>query len=190
MKDELIELLSSHKIKRFADEKLIIVQARYSNFALAYESIVNTKDLREPFPALGDVLTHKPLENIIWDTPIDERLDDAQIQSKLSDEFLPAIIANWRPAKVQEMVTIMQKSQPVSFPLRPADTPVCNSESVCSEHWMTSVSSGEQGRQGTGRKQTWLKSFWRVFSRYRMLTFINALPEHLDEGSNNRTVRS
>ncbi|KAF9025384.1 hypothetical protein BDP27DRAFT_1543497 [Rhodocollybia butyracea] len=55
---------------------------------------------------------YKPLENMIWDTPLDENLDDEQLQSKLSDEFLPAIIAKWRPAKVREALKIVQKSQP------------------------------------------------------------------------------
>ncbi|KAF9068968.1 hypothetical protein BDP27DRAFT_1326210 [Rhodocollybia butyracea] len=112
MKDELVELLSNYKIKRLAEERLIILRARYSAFARAYKSIADTTDLREPFPSLGDVLTYKPLENIVWNTPIDENLGYAQIQSKLSDEFLPVIIAKWRPAKVREMVKIMQKSQP------------------------------------------------------------------------------
>ncbi|KAF9062733.1 hypothetical protein BDP27DRAFT_1427637 [Rhodocollybia butyracea] len=112
MKDELVEVLSNHKIKRLAAERITILQSRYSGFARAYKSIANATDLREPFPALGDVLTYKPLENMIWDTPIDETLDDEQLQSKLSDEFIPAIIAKWRPAKVREVLKIMQKSQP------------------------------------------------------------------------------
>ncbi|KAE9396287.1 hypothetical protein BT96DRAFT_1021457 [Gymnopus androsaceus JB14] len=91
---ELVAMLSEHKTERLAEERRRLLIQRYSRLAKEYEDIRSASDLREPFPAVGDILTYKAFENL--------------------SEHLPNIINEWRPAKVQEIIEIMQKSLPTA----------------------------------------------------------------------------
>ncbi|KAE9399355.1 hypothetical protein BT96DRAFT_1019525 [Gymnopus androsaceus JB14] len=111
IKTELVEMLSTHKTERLAEEKRCTLIQRYSRLEKEYDDIRSASDLREPFPAVGDIFTYKVFENLIWETPEDEELTDVLFREKLA-QHLPQIIEQWKPAKIQELVEIMQKSVP------------------------------------------------------------------------------
>ncbi|KAE9407365.1 hypothetical protein BT96DRAFT_130973 [Gymnopus androsaceus JB14] len=111
IKDELVEMLSEHRVKRLATERKNAASRRYESIEEEYTRIQSESDLREPFPAMGDVVTHRLFEDIIWDTPADEDLTGEFFRSKLL-EHLPSILDEWRPTKIQELVEIMRKSRP------------------------------------------------------------------------------
>ncbi|KAJ3740507.1 hypothetical protein DFH05DRAFT_1529107 [Lentinula detonsa] len=113
IKDELVKLLSDHKAARLAQERSRLLSSRVSSFQKIYNVIFSEYDLRNPFPSIGDIFINKVFEALIWDTPEDEALTDATIRSKLL-EHLPSIIAEWRAAKIQELVEIMKKSHPTA----------------------------------------------------------------------------
>ncbi|KAF9065329.1 hypothetical protein BDP27DRAFT_1450236 [Rhodocollybia butyracea] len=75
-----------------------------------YLQIESETDLRDPFPAAGDILTDPRIEALIWDTPFDETLDDSLCRSKLLG-YLPMIINEWRHGKVQEVLEILRQSR-------------------------------------------------------------------------------
>ncbi|KAE9396281.1 hypothetical protein BT96DRAFT_996887 [Gymnopus androsaceus JB14] len=111
IKTELVEMLSNHKTERLADERRRTLSQRYARLEKGYNDVQSAMDLREPFPALGDILSYKVFEDLIWDTPEDNELTEVFFQEKLA-EHLPHLIEEWRPAKVQELVEIMKKSVP------------------------------------------------------------------------------
>ncbi|KAE9409268.1 hypothetical protein BT96DRAFT_970203 [Gymnopus androsaceus JB14] len=113
IKSELLEMLSAHKTKRLAQERDKTAKQRYFLLEKEYNAVWLTTDLREPFPALGDIITNRIFEDLIWDTPDTEALTDVFFREKLS-QYLPRIIEEWRPAKVQELVEVMQKSRPTA----------------------------------------------------------------------------
>lgn len=106
-------MLSAHKTKRLAQERDKTAKQRYFLLEKEYNAVWSTTDLREPFPALGDIITNRIFEDLIWDTPDTEALTDVFFREKLS-QYLPRIIEEWRPAKVQELVEVMQKSRPTA----------------------------------------------------------------------------
>ncbi|KAE9396280.1 hypothetical protein BT96DRAFT_116628 [Gymnopus androsaceus JB14] len=113
IKAQLVEMLSTHKTERLADERRRSLSQRYARLEKVYNDIKSATDLREPFPALGDILSYKVFEDLIWDTPEDNELTEVFFQEKLA-EHLPHLIEEWRPANVQELVEIMQKSVPTA----------------------------------------------------------------------------
>ncbi|KAE9390256.1 hypothetical protein BT96DRAFT_926005 [Gymnopus androsaceus JB14] len=113
IKAELVQMLSTHKTSRLVAERRRILIQRYASLKKECDNIRSASDLRDPFPAVGDILTHKVFEDLIWDTPEDEELTNAFFQSKLS-EHLPGIIDEWRPAKVQELLEVMRRSVPTA----------------------------------------------------------------------------
>ncbi|KAE9411526.1 hypothetical protein BT96DRAFT_983257 [Gymnopus androsaceus JB14] len=94
-----------------------------------YNDIRSASDLREPFPAVGDILTYKVFEDLVWDTPQEIILTCTFFRKKLL-EHLPGILDKWRPAKVQELVRIMQKSIPTATA---ADLHLATSVFQCTE---------------------------------------------------------
>ncbi|KAJ3768114.1 hypothetical protein FB446DRAFT_792569 [Lentinula raphanica] len=84
---DLVEMLSKHKRKRLRQEHL--------------------KDLRDPFPGVGDILTDPILEALIWDTAKEEELTPAFLRSRLLDE-LPRISSQWRILQTQKLVQILK----------------------------------------------------------------------------------
>ncbi|KAF9035101.1 hypothetical protein BDP27DRAFT_1528858 [Rhodocollybia butyracea] len=109
IKDRLVEFLKERKRQRLDWLKHKVLQEQYGYFRMVYDSIKHTSDLREPFPALGNFFHVPPVEDLIWDTPFEEKLNADNLQPKLS-EYLSSIIAEWKPAKIQELVEIMRKS--------------------------------------------------------------------------------
>lgn len=113
IKSELVTFLSAHKIERLAAERRRTLHERYSQLTNEISDIRSKTDLREPFPATGDISTYKIFEDLIWDTPEDQNLTGAFFREKLL-EHLPSIIEEWRPAKIQELIEIMRKSVPTA----------------------------------------------------------------------------
>ncbi|KAJ3898968.1 hypothetical protein F5879DRAFT_978533 [Lentinula edodes] len=113
IKDELVEFLSDRKAERVAAERNRILSARLASIEKAFNNIRSESDLREPFPSLGDIFVDKIFEALIRDTPENEDLNEEFFYLKLL-EHLPGIIDEWRPAKIQELVEVMQKSRPTA----------------------------------------------------------------------------
>ncbi|KAJ3852826.1 hypothetical protein EV368DRAFT_82140 [Lentinula lateritia] len=107
IKDELVELLSNHRTARLEIDTGHVIRARYVQLSQAYQRINSKSDCREPLPAIGDIFTANVFENLIWDTPVEEQVD---FSAKLS-EHLPHFIDKWRLAKIQELLTLLQKSK-------------------------------------------------------------------------------
>ncbi|KAF9069333.1 hypothetical protein BDP27DRAFT_1325714 [Rhodocollybia butyracea] len=101
---ELLNLLVMHKTDRLRKEKETTRREHYAAFSNAYIRIRDTLDLRQPLPAVGDILKYEPIEDIIW--LLDRNIDDAYSSSKIS-EHLPDIIAEWRPKKTQELADLL-----------------------------------------------------------------------------------
>lgn len=106
-------MLSTHKTNRLNGERQRLFATRYARLANEYAEILSTSDLREPFPPTGNILTHKIFEDLMWDTPEDQELTEVFFREKLL-EHLPGIVEEWRPAEVQKIVEIMQKSNPTA----------------------------------------------------------------------------
>ncbi|KAF5378386.1 hypothetical protein D9757_010860 [Collybiopsis confluens] len=101
IKDELVRWLEEQKTRRIGRERQETVSSRYQLLTEQIKSVKATRDLREPFPGVSEVLNHKILEDIVWETPIDEDITPDAMKAKL-DEHLPEIVEQWRSAKVQE----------------------------------------------------------------------------------------
>ncbi|KAF9071226.1 hypothetical protein BDP27DRAFT_1322562 [Rhodocollybia butyracea] len=111
METELVQMLSDYQAERLVRQRDEALGSRYRLFLDLLLQIESETDLRDPFPTAGDILTDLRIEALIWDTPFDERLDASLCKSKLL-EYLPSIINEWRPAKVQEVLEILRKSRP------------------------------------------------------------------------------
>ncbi|KAE9405647.1 hypothetical protein BT96DRAFT_1015383 [Gymnopus androsaceus JB14] len=111
IKDDLIQMLSDCKAKRLSAKgpQNPIIYQRYVDLMKGYKRILSESDLREPFPPVGDIVTHKVFEDLIWDTPHDEYLGDDFFRLKIS-EYLPGVINEWRPAKMQVLVGMMRNA--------------------------------------------------------------------------------
>ncbi|KAE9409733.1 hypothetical protein BT96DRAFT_1012661 [Gymnopus androsaceus JB14] len=96
IEDELVQMLSAYKKKRLAEE---------------YREITSESDLRNPSPALGDILTNNIFEDLVWDTPQDDLIRDDFFRDRIL-EHIPHIIEEWRPSKVGAVVDIMRRSVP------------------------------------------------------------------------------
>ncbi|KAF9075684.1 hypothetical protein BDP27DRAFT_1414866 [Rhodocollybia butyracea] len=88
IKDELVQLLAKRKTSRVDRPLCAKLQERYGRLSQEYTKILARSDLRIPFPTPGDILTNK------------------------LSEHLPSILSEWRPAKVKELVEIIQKARP------------------------------------------------------------------------------
>ncbi|KAJ3920597.1 hypothetical protein F5877DRAFT_77017 [Lentinula edodes] len=116
IKNELVKLLSGHKRERTAEERscLLSETSRFNRLHKVFSELRLESDLREPFPSLGDVLAYDAFEGVIQDMFKDENgLSEIFLRSKLLI-LLPKIIEEWRPAKIQELVDIMQISRPAA----------------------------------------------------------------------------
>ncbi|KIK59276.1 hypothetical protein GYMLUDRAFT_675937 [Collybiopsis luxurians FD-317 M1] len=111
IKSQLMEMLSNHKTERLARERRRCILARYKTLHKEYDVVLRTSDLREPFPTVGDVLNNRLFHDLIWDTPYDEEILPEFFRLKLL-EFLPGIIDEWKPKKIQDLLAIMQRSVP------------------------------------------------------------------------------
>lgn len=101
--------MSERKLHCLAHTYRDVLQKRYDGFRSLYRSIYNASYLHEPFPSLGNFLMYQPVEDLIWDTPFEEELNLAGVRPKLA-EHLSRLLAEWKPAKIQELLKIMQKS--------------------------------------------------------------------------------
>ncbi|KAE9398313.1 hypothetical protein BT96DRAFT_34629 [Gymnopus androsaceus JB14] len=133
IKADLVKKLSDCKAKRLAAKgpRNPIIYQRYFDLKEEYNAILSESDLREPFPAVGDIISHKLFSDLIWDTPHDEYLGDNFFRLKLS-EYLPSIIDEWRPAKIQELLEVMRKSHPAATT---SDLHLATSFFKCSNCW-------------------------------------------------------
>ncbi|KAJ4471887.1 hypothetical protein C8J55DRAFT_155516 [Lentinula edodes] len=116
IKHELVKLLSGHKRERTAEERscLLSGSSRFDRLHKVFSELRLESDLREPFPSLGDVLAYDGFEGVIQDMFQDENgLSEILLRSKLLI-LLPKMIEEWRPAKIQELVDIMQISRPAA----------------------------------------------------------------------------
>ncbi|KAE9395816.1 hypothetical protein BT96DRAFT_997297 [Gymnopus androsaceus JB14] len=133
IKADLEKKLSDCKMKRLltTGPRNPTIYQRYSDLRKEYNAILSEADLREPFPAVGDIISHKLFSDLIWDTPHDEYLGDDFFRLKLS-EYLPSIIDEWRPAKIQELLEVMRKSHPAATT---SDLHLATSIFECSNCW-------------------------------------------------------
>ncbi|KIK57119.1 hypothetical protein GYMLUDRAFT_229820 [Collybiopsis luxurians FD-317 M1] len=109
MKSQLVKLLLPYKKKRLAQQKENVVSSRYMEFERLYKQALAALDPRDPIPAVGDILTSPAVEEMIWETAIDESLTDDQIGKYIS-EHLQSFVDHWRLEKIQELVQIMRDS--------------------------------------------------------------------------------
>ncbi|KAE9395805.1 hypothetical protein BT96DRAFT_977791 [Gymnopus androsaceus JB14] len=133
IKTDLVKKLSDCKAKRLAvkaSQNPVIYQ-RYSDLREEYSAVLSESDIREPFPAIGDIISHKLFSDLIWDTPHDEYLGDDFFRLKLS-EYLPGIIDEWRPAKIQELLEVMRQSHSAAIT---SDLHLATSIFECSNCW-------------------------------------------------------
>ncbi|KAF9072318.1 hypothetical protein BDP27DRAFT_1445799 [Rhodocollybia butyracea] len=110
MEAELVQMLSEYQAQRLIRQRAEALESRYRLFFGLRLQIESETDLRDPFPAAGDILTDPRIEALIWDTPFDETLDDSLCRSKLLG-YLPMIINEWRHGKVQEVLEILRQSR-------------------------------------------------------------------------------
>lgn len=103
-------MLTDHKIIRLKQEHHRLCRQRYSCLEQEYIDILCTHDLREPYPGVGDILTDAIIEDLIWNTALDEmpRIFSRAVLS----ENLPRIIKQFRLVKVQEILATMRRSRP------------------------------------------------------------------------------
>ncbi|KIK59137.1 hypothetical protein GYMLUDRAFT_44893 [Collybiopsis luxurians FD-317 M1] len=111
IKTELVEWLKKQKEDRLERYRRSTLERRYNLLDVEYLQAMSRHDLRDPFPGKGDIFTSEYFEGLIWDTPLDEEVTAESMKSKLLSH-LPLIIDKWRPAKIEKLVQIMQKSRP------------------------------------------------------------------------------
>ncbi|KAJ3886700.1 hypothetical protein GG344DRAFT_81454 [Lentinula edodes] len=108
---DLVKVLSDHRQRRIVEETKVSARQRYVLLEKVYNSFTSGADLREPFPLVGDILNHQFFEDLIWDTPHETILTKEFFSSQLA-QFLPTFIQHWRPAKILELISIMEKNIP------------------------------------------------------------------------------
>ncbi|KAJ3900768.1 hypothetical protein F5879DRAFT_992579 [Lentinula edodes] len=108
---DLVKVLSDHRQRRIVEETKVSARQRYVLLEKVYNSFTSGADLRDPFPLVGDILNHQFFEDLIWDTPRETILTKEFFSSQLA-QFLPTFIQHWRPAKILELVSIMEKNIP------------------------------------------------------------------------------
>ncbi len=113
IKDELLKLLLVHRTQRLAQERWATLSQRYTRLERLYNQLGSTMDLREPFPLQGDILLSKAFEDLVWNTPLDEEMDDEFLYKELA-EHVSDILPAWRSSKELELLEILQKDIPTS----------------------------------------------------------------------------
>ncbi|KAJ3767967.1 hypothetical protein FB446DRAFT_792698 [Lentinula raphanica] len=113
IKDGLVEFLSEHKERRLFQERRHLLYSRVALTADIYDDIFSRFDLREPQPTIGDVLSNEVFKSFIEDLPKDEDFTEDVVRSKLL-EHLPEFLKEWRAAKNQNLVEIMQRFRPTA----------------------------------------------------------------------------
>ncbi|KAJ3866773.1 hypothetical protein EV359DRAFT_62066 [Lentinula novae-zelandiae] len=108
---DLVKVLSFHRQRRIVEETEVSARQRYVLLEKVYNSFTSGADLRDPFPFVGDILNHQFCEDLIWDTPRETILTKDFFSSQFA-QFLPTFIQHWRPAKILELVSIMEKNIP------------------------------------------------------------------------------
>ncbi|KIK59139.1 hypothetical protein GYMLUDRAFT_683468 [Collybiopsis luxurians FD-317 M1] len=111
IKTELVEWLTRRKEERLERQRRNTLDRRYKLLSAEYDQSKSRHDLHDPFPSKGDILTSKYFEDLIWDTPLDEEITAEFIKSEFLEHF-PLIVDQWRPAKTQELVQVMQTIRP------------------------------------------------------------------------------
>ncbi|KAJ4489024.1 hypothetical protein C8J55DRAFT_558079 [Lentinula edodes] len=111
MKSELVRLLSEHKTKRLEREHNESCQKRYRRLQQEYFEFLSHRDLREPYPGLGDIIIDPVFKAMVWDTATEEELTPESVRSTLM-EHLPRIAGEWRPSKIQEILQILRNVRP------------------------------------------------------------------------------
>ncbi len=113
IKDELIEFLSDHKSQRLAIERHNAIYDRYRQLDKLYYRLRSTMDLRQPFPAVGDLLLSKAIDELVWHTPFDQDLSDEFLYAKLAD-CASDIAPQWRAAKDLELLAVLREEIPTA----------------------------------------------------------------------------
>ncbi|KAJ3884728.1 hypothetical protein GG344DRAFT_83591, partial [Lentinula edodes] len=111
MESELVGLLSEHKEKRLEREHNESCRKRYLYLKQEYTDILSHRDLREPYPGVGEILFDPVFKAMVWDTATEEELMPAFVRSRLM-EHLPRIAGVWRPSKIQEILQILRNVRP------------------------------------------------------------------------------
>ncbi|KIK59136.1 hypothetical protein GYMLUDRAFT_44891 [Collybiopsis luxurians FD-317 M1] len=111
IKTELIEWLTERKEDRLEELRRKTLSCRYKLLSVEFDQSKSRHDLRDPFPGKCDILTSKYFEDLIWDTPMDEEITAESMKSKFLEHF-PLIVDQWRPAKIEELVQVMQTFRP------------------------------------------------------------------------------
>ncbi|KAJ3770337.1 hypothetical protein FB446DRAFT_790599 [Lentinula raphanica] len=114
IKDELVSLLAKCKDDRADREQEKLFDSRALRARKLYDAILSKSDLREPFPSIGDVLSHEKLQDLLWDTPDDDSLTDDILRSKLL-EHLPESVEEWRDVVDHYLLErVLQASRPTA----------------------------------------------------------------------------
>ncbi|KAJ3872928.1 hypothetical protein F5051DRAFT_444736 [Lentinula edodes] len=111
MESELVGLLSEHKEKRLEREHNESCRKRYLYLKQEYTDILSHRDLREPYPGVGEILFDPVFKAMVWDTATEEELTPEFMRSRLM-EHLPRIAGEWRPSKIQEILQILRNVRP------------------------------------------------------------------------------
>ena len=103
---KLNSLLDSVKTKRLQRERMTAINDRYRTMATILDSYFLTQDLRKAFPSVADVCDMRDVKSIIQDTPVEVTVTKdsfAEVEARL-----PRLCDEWRSAKDQELVSMMQ----------------------------------------------------------------------------------
>ncbi|KAJ3925019.1 MAG: hypothetical protein NXY57DRAFT_968553 [Lentinula lateritia] len=107
LQSELVNWLSEHRIARLNQVRKEICQRRCHHLKREYLDILAHCDLRNPYPGVGDILTDRNLEALIWDTDAEEGLMSFSLRLELL-EHLPRILREWRSSRIQELLQILR----------------------------------------------------------------------------------
>ncbi|KAJ3716991.1 hypothetical protein C8R42DRAFT_724633 [Lentinula raphanica] len=106
----LVKMLSIHKKKRLQQEHLQVCRERCDQLKQLYLDILSTRDLRDPLPGVGDILTDPVLEALVWDTAKEEELTPAFLRSRLLHE-LPRISSEWKSTQTERLFQILKRTR-------------------------------------------------------------------------------
>ncbi|KAJ3752289.1 hypothetical protein EV360DRAFT_88894 [Lentinula raphanica] len=107
MEPNLVKMLSIHRKKRLQQEHLQVCRQRCFHLKDSYLDILSERDLRDPFPGVGDILTDPVLEALVWDTAKEEELTPTFLRSRILDE-LPRILSGWRSTQTKNLLQILK----------------------------------------------------------------------------------
>ncbi|KAJ4492034.1 hypothetical protein C8J55DRAFT_556324 [Lentinula edodes] len=107
LRSELVMWLSEHRVAHLNQARNEICQRRCYLLKREYLDILAHCDLRNPYPGVGDILTDRILEAMVWDTDAEEGLTPFFLRSELV-EHLPRILREWRSSRIQELLQILR----------------------------------------------------------------------------------